>query len=911
MLKVSKILIDRQENPAALSEPTPYLGWQLESDRRNVHQTAYRICIRDGLMPFWDSGRITGSESAAVRYAGPPLNEECHYTLELTVWDNHGESAQGKAEFSTALFAPRFLTAQWITHTLADNHSECPVFVRHFSAEPVQKARLYLSACGIYTVRLNGQEVSQDWFAPGWTEYASRLQYQVYDVTALIQPENTLEITTANGWYAGYLNGTRQVYGKQTAIFAELSLTCMDSHRVTVATDARWQWYLGQHREAEFYHGERIDRTAVPTAPQPVVLAEDLNAHAPALVPQQCEPVRVLERRAPVQLLHTPDGTPILDFGQNMAGVVRLDWQGSPGQEITLRFAEALTPDGSLYTANLRTAKATDTFVCSGGKDTFVPRFTYHGFRYVSIAGMGGNPPLDAFTALVLGTDAAATAQFSCSSPLVNRLWANIVWGQRSNFVDVPTDCPQRDERLGWTGDAAVFCRTAAQNEDVYRFFRKWLADLAIGQAADGGVPHIVPNVNGQGSGGAAVWCDAAVTIPWTLYELYGERDILEWQYPSMKAWVESMRRQETPDHLRQCGFQHGDWLALDREEGRGNRGSTDAYLIASAYYAHCTQLLAKAAAVLGKAQEADEYTALHRAICSGFQQEYITATGRVVGETQTALALILLFDLAGPEHRDRIAQSLVQNLDKHQGHLTTGFIGTPILMDALSKIGRNDLAGKLLLNEDFPGWLYEVRCGATTMWERWDSVRPDGSFDESGMNSFNHYAFGAVGDWLLEQLVGIRPAEPGYRAITLQPQLIQGITQACALRTTPYGRVRLAWQCLNHLITVEVEIPANTTAQLFLPEQEGSITLGSGSYQYSYATETDLTPQRFTMDTPLRTMLADADAKAVLSAALPGMLDGPAAAFLAGKSFNDLKGMMPGGEALFAQLLTKLNQLC
>lgn len=298
MLKVSKILIDRQENPAALSEPTPYLGWQLESDRQNVHQTAYRICIRDGLMPFWDSGRITDSESAAVRYAGPPLNEECRYTLELTVWDNHGESAQGKAEFSTALFAPRFLTAQWITHTLAENHSECPVFVRHFSAEPVQKARLYLSACGIYTVRLNGQEVSQDWFAPGWTEYASRLQYQVYDVTALIQPENTLEITTANGWYAGYLNGTRQMYGKQTVIFAELSLTCMDSHRVTVATDVRWQWYLGQHREAEFYHGERIDRTAVPTAPQPVVLAEDLNAHAPALVPQQCEPVRVLERRA-------------------------------------------------------------------------------------------------------------------------------------------------------------------------------------------------------------------------------------------------------------------------------------------------------------------------------------------------------------------------------------------------------------------------------------------------------------------------------------------------------------------------------------------------------------------------------------------------------------------------------------
>lgn len=272
MLKVSKILIDRQENPAALSEPTPYLGWQLESDRQNVHQTAYQICIRDGLMPFWDSGRITDSESAAVRYAGPPLNEECRYTLELTVWDNHGESAQGKAEFSTALFAPRFLTAQWITHTLAENHSECPVFVRHFSAEPVQKARLYLSACGIYTVRLNGQEVSQDWFAPGWTEYASRLQYQVYDVTALIQPENTLEITTANGWYAGYLNGTRQVYGKQTAIFAELSLTCMDSHRVTVATDARWQWYLGQHREAEFYHGERIDRTAVPTAPQPLSL---------------------------------------------------------------------------------------------------------------------------------------------------------------------------------------------------------------------------------------------------------------------------------------------------------------------------------------------------------------------------------------------------------------------------------------------------------------------------------------------------------------------------------------------------------------------------------------------------------------------------------------------------------------
>lgn len=446
MLTIRELLVDHQTAPAALAVPRPALNWKLQSDRTNVYQEAYRLVLREGGETVWDSGRVKSAESVAVRYDGPPLREETSCTLALTVWDNQGGQADAEISFRTARFTPQGLTGRWVTHGLTENNSECPVFVRRFSAGPAVRASLCLSACGIYTATLNGQPVSADWFAPGWTEYGSRIQYQTYDVTPLIRPQNTLEVTVANGWYAGYLNGTRQIYGQKTALFAELCLLYADGRRETVATDDRWQWYLGESRAAEFYHGETIDRTAAPAAPQPVaVLEKDLRC----LVPQQSEPVRVAQTLAPAALLHAPDGTPILDFGQNLAGVVELTADGAPGQRITLRFAEALDRDGTLYTANLRTARATDVFVCRGGRETFCPRFTFHGFRYVSVDGMGAEPPLTAFRALALSSALRPAAEFSCSHPLVNRLWSNIQWSQRCNFIDVPTDCPQRDERLG------------------------------------------------------------------------------------------------------------------------------------------------------------------------------------------------------------------------------------------------------------------------------------------------------------------------------------------------------------------------------------------------------------------------------------------------------------------------------
>lgn len=611
---------------------------------------------------------------------------------------------------------------------------------------------------------------------------------------------------------------------------------------------------------------------------------------------------------SPVALIHTPQGETVLDFGQNITGVVELTVNGKPGQEIVLRHGEMLDRSGNLYTENLRTAKATDVFCCKGGEETFLPRFTCHGFRYVSVTGLGPNPDLSQFRACVLRTNYAPTAQFTCSSPLVNRLWDNIVWSMGDNFVDIPTDCPQRDERLGWTGDAAIFSRTACQLGDTYLFFQKWLRDLASEQSAEQGVPDIVPSMF-PASGGTAVWGDSAVMVPWNVYELSGDVNILRRQYESMRQWVDYLQSQEQGAHLRTAGFQRGDWLALDREEGQGNRGATDAYLIASAFYARSTRLLANTAVALHKEADAARYSALYEAIRADFQKEFITETGRIVSETQTACALILCFDLCKEAHRQRIVRTLKENLQKHGSHLTTGFIGTRYLLQALSENGCQELAGKLLLNEDYPGWLREVKLDATTIWERWDSVREDGSFDVSGMNSFNHYAFGSVGAWMLEHLVGIQVAAPGYREILLRPQFIHGLTHVRAVRETPYGKLACGWMCKSGTITIDVTIPVNTTATLYLPEKDTPVTLGSGTYQYRYATETCLEVQRYSMDTTVRELSKNPLARKLMEEAIPGAGQMLGMVFLQAKTLQDLAAMSPPGtKAVLESILVQLN---
>ena len=800
--------------------------------------------------------------------------------------------------------------AVWIT-----GDGSVPVFVKHFSAKKPVKATLRATACGIYEASLNGRRVGNDLLRPGWTNYRKRIQVQTYDVTNYLENENTLEITAAPGWWAGYLNGEgkNHHYGDRVAIYATLTLTYEDGTECEIVTDESWQVKQGPVRSAELYHGETIDFSGgADCARIAVHSARRYELPYPAELVDQVGPsVQIVERFPVRETIITPRGETVLDFGQNIAGFVELRVRGRRGQTITLRHAEVLDRDGNFYTTNLRTARAEDTFILSGGDDVFCPRFTFHGFRYVSVDGLTDETRAS-FSACAISSAIKKTADFHCSNDLVNRLWENINWSMRDNFVDLPTDCPQRDERLGWTGDAAIFSRTAGELYDTLDFFRKYLLDLASEQSVKYGLPDTVPNIlmpPETPSGGSAVWGDACTLIPWNMYCLYGDASILEAQYESMKNWVEFMRRTETADHLHKSGHQRGDWLALDREEGRGMSGSTDPYLISTAFYAESTRILAESAGILGLTDDAEEYGNLYKGIVEGFRREFITATGRVVTETQTALALILCFKLARPEHEAVIARTLADNLARHHFHITTGFIGTPYLMKALSEASLHEAAVRLLLNEEYPGWLREVKLGATTIWERWDSMHDDGSFDESGMNSFNHYSFGAIGAWMLENLAGIEAKEAGYRVISFRPSPVYGLTEVSASRTTPYGEAKCAWTCRNGQITVSVTVPEGTTAELQLPEKDGLLELTPGTYDYAYATDTVTAPQRYTMESTIAELAENPVFVSGVDAVMPGTSKNLSMEFLRTKTLSELITMMPGGaEAAFRKLLVEMN---
>jgi len=506
-------------------------------------------------------------------------------------------------------------------------------------------------------------------------------------------------------------------------------------------------------------------------------------------------------------------------------------------------------------------------------------------------------------------TDMEKTGSFECSHAGVNRLSQNIRWGQRGNFLDIPTDCPQRDERLGWTGDAQVFASTAVFNYNTALFFTKWLRDLKAEQTAERGVPHVIPNILGEADG-AAAWSDAATVIPWVIYQTYGDKRLLAEQYESMKGWVEYIRLKAGESNLWQSGFQYADWLALDKEEGADRIGATDVYFIATAYYAYSTAIVCETAKILDKNEDADRYAQLHHDIVNAFQKEYITQTGRMVSETQTACVLALYFGLADEKHRPRILQSLVNNLAKHNNHLTTGFVGTPYLCHTLSENGCHDLAGTVFLKEDYPSWLYEVRLGATTVWERWNSMKADGSFDESGMNSFNHYAYGSIGSWMYQRIGGISIIEPGYRKSRIAPLPVKGITSASTLIKTVYGELSCRWQCRNKMFTVDITVPCNTSAVVNLPGKDETLTLGSGSCHYEYPTELVLEMDRYSMESTLGEIFDNPAAMEILKQHAPDITDNPMIQFALNQTIAQLTGMMPpGGAELFKMVIEKCNE--
>ena len=578
------------------------------------------------------------------------------------------------------------------------------------------------------------------------------------------------------------------------------------------------------------------------------------------IVATYAPPVRKHETFKPLKIFKTPKGQTVVDFGQNLVGWVTLKVKGNAGDKITIRHAEVLDKEKNVYLENLRAAQAEIVYILKGGEEEiYEPRFSFFGFRYAWVEGYPGTLTADKITATAVYSDMKPTGNFTSSHPLINQLQHNIQWGQKGNFVDVPTDCPQRDERLGWTGDAQVFFRTAAYNMNVASFFHKWLKDVEADQRKDGAVPFVIPNVLGDSAAASTGWADVAVIIPWHLYQAYGDQRILEQQYESMKGWVGYMERRSKND-LWNRGFHFGDWLfyrPFDDNDGRS--AVTDKYLISQCFWAHSTQLLLNTAQVLNKTADVQHYTAQLKKIKDAFLKEYVTPSGRLVSSTQTAYTLALHFDMLPEALRAQAADKLAQNVKSYGNHLTTGFLGTPYLCHVLTRFGYTDVAYDLLLQEDYPSWLYPVKMGATTIWERWDGMKPDSTFQTPGMNSFNHYAYGAIGDWMYRTVAGLQEASPGYKKITIAPQPGGKLTQATAELKTIYGPAKSAWKTENGILKLDVVIPANTTATITLPRAAGKkvteqgkdiaqqkiktesrdkdqiLSIGSGTYHFEY----------------------------------------------------------------------------
>lgn len=908
---IRDFMIEYRKDPLGIDEK-PRFSWKLESEKQDVIQTGYQIQVTNSGKLVWDSGRVQSEQSVLVPCQGEELKPMTAYQVQVSVWDNYGELGQEMGTFETGLMGEENWKAKWITHSFPKEETACPVFVRRFSLKKqIKKARLYATSCGVYEAHINGKKAGDVFMAPGWTSYHHRLQYQTYDITGLLKGENEIAVTVGNGWYKGELgfDAKPDNYGDRTALLAMVCMEYTDGEIQYIGTDESWDVETREILFSEIYHGETLDYTAEKIRKGNAVLFGQTDRIG-CITAQESEPVRVTKRFAVQEKIVTPKGEVVLDFGQNMAGLVEIRLPEINADKLVIKYAETLDKDGNFYTENLRTARCTDTLIY--GEDqvgmTVMPHFTFHGFRYICVEGAGTDVGPENFTACALHTDMQPTGNFHSDNKLVNQLQSNIQWGQRGNFLDVPTDCPQRDERLGWTGDAQVFCGTASYNFNTALFFRKWLRDMAAETSAEWGVPHVVPNILGD-QAGAAAWSDAATIIPWTIYQAYGDKEMLAEQFPMMKAWVDYMHARVSENGLWQTGFQYGDWLALDIESGSTDRtGGTDKYLVANAYYAYSAGIVRDAAAVLGYTEESESYGKLHNEIIESINIEFVTRTGRLVSETQTACVVMLYFNLIKPEFRERILKTLEMNIGAHHGHLTTGFVGTPYLCHCLSESGHHELADEIFMKEDFPGWLYAVKKGATTIWERWNSVLPNGDFDESGMNSLNHYAYGSIGSWLYEKTAGIQPEAPGYKKIRIRPLLTKGMTEVSASYESVYGTIKSAWSCKDGKICVDVRIPANTTAVICLPEKEEEISVGSGCYHYEYETDTCLEFDKYTMDSTLGELVAEEFGHQLFEQMAPGMLDDPLIKFAYGMTLSDLLVQAPDAKPLYQAVIDALN---
>ncbi len=835
------------ENPLGIDERQPRLSWWLETEhRRGAGQTAYQILVSSvqaGAADLWDSGKVVSSASTQIAYAGKPLRSRQRAWWRVKVWDERGRATESteRAFWEMGLLERNDWRAQWIMGTLTGGRwTSVPApYLRKtfFVGARVARARLYATALGLYEVQLNGQRIGDLQLAPGWTDYRKRVHYQVFDATPmLVVGDNTLGAILGDGWYCGHVAWRgRQLYGERPRFLAQLVIEYLDGRTDVIGTDSTWKFAYGPLLESDLLMGESYDARLEfvgwdrpgfdDRSWQPARVA---NGNGVALDAMRGPPIRIQHvLKARLHNASNPDrhqfSVRCYDVGQNMVGRARIRVKGPAGATITLRHAEMLDKDGRPYLANLRTARATDHFTLRGdpGGETFEPRFTFHGFRYLELQTRGPQVEIEEVTGVVLHSDLPATGEFSCSDPLVNQLQKNIQWSQRGNFLDVPTDCPQRDERLGWTGDAQVFARTAAFNLGVAGFFAKWIQDLADAQTGTGTVPAVAPATDDLHPDGGPAWADALVVCPWTVYQCFGDLRLLERHFPACARFVAELRaanpgliREKTAD-----GFAgYGDWLALD--DSGHMEGGTPRELIGTAFFAYSARLVAQMAEVLHKKAEARTHRTLAEAVRAAFQRKFVTRDGDIAGGTQTARVLALHFDLVPPKLRPRVAADLTRDIEQRGWKLSTGFVGTSYLPHVLTAIGRVDVAYRLLQQKQWPSWLYPVTQGATTIWERWDGWTRDQGFQDPTMNSFNHYAYGAVGAWLYAVVAGIDidPEHPGYRVIRLQPQPGGNLSSARARLASPFGEIVSAWRSGQRRFDWEVTVPANTSASARLP---------------------------------------------------------------------------------------------
>jgi alpha-L-rhamnosidase len=900
-LSPTRLLCDHLDSPLAVESRHPTLEWKLAAHSGNQHQTAYQIRVSSTLdkathdrFDLWDTGKVAASRSTQIQYAGKPIKPMQSAFWQVRIWDSTDSPSEWSplAHWKQAPIPADDWNPKWISaSTQRPPHTDSKTlhlppaiqFRKSFEiANTVRRATLYLSALGDASPSINGKPASEQYFLPGWSDYRQRAYYRALDVTPHLKPgPNVLGITLADGWYSGYVGYAlligygpnkvgRNLYGKDPAVMAQLFVEFEDGNRKMIATDASWRWSDdGPVREADLLMGEHYDARkslgwdtpefdaatwkqaalSESTPPSAATFHDttgprtvDLGFKKPAaLESYAAPPVRAVETLEPKAITQPARGIYIFNFGTNFAGNVRLNIRGKVGQKITLRYGEMLHSDGSLMTENLRKARATDTYICSGAPEgeQWTPRFTYHGFQYVEVAGLDAEPQPSLLSGIVLQSDTPRTATFECSDPIINQLFRNIQRTQRANFLEIPTDCPQRDERLGWLGDAQIYIRSATFNADVSTFFNKWLTDLREAQRDTGAYPDYAPYPMSHGESGkpfGSGWMDAGVICPHTLWKVYGNVEIINRQWASMKRFMD-FRESLSPNYKGvSVGNPWGDWL--------NQQDATPMEWIDAAYFAHSAQLMSEMAEATGRSNDAAHYRDVFNKVRSEFIRTVIARDGTVSGASQTACVLALDFGLHPKGGASVIAEQLVNLIAKNGDRMSTGFLGTRSLLPVLSKNGHHETALKLFQSRQFPSWCYPVTNGATSIWERWDSYTKDAGFgrQNTSMNSFSHYAFGAVCEWMFRDLAGIDFAEPGFTRIRLAPappsKSSTGSTPPLhfvkASYDSPVGIIGSEWKRDSDAITFRFQVPPNVEANLEIPEPDKNrvmVKQGNGTY--------------------------------------------------------------------------------